>query len=38
MSDVPPGLGILAGRDRELGLLRRWLAELRRIDGREAKP
>ena len=27
MSDVPPGLGILAGRDRELGLLRRWLAE-----------
>ena len=27
MADVSPGLGILAGRDRELGLLRRWLAE-----------
>src|SRR5215472_4641435 len=27
MSDVAPGLGILAGRDRELGTLRRWLAE-----------
>jgi hypothetical protein len=27
MADVSPGLGILAGRDRELGTLRRWLAE-----------
>jgi predicted ATPase len=27
MADVSPGLGILAGRDRELGMLRRWLAE-----------
>jgi predicted ATPase/DNA-binding CsgD family transcriptional regulator len=27
MADVAPGLGILAGRDRELSLLRRWLAE-----------
>ena len=27
MSEVAPGLGILAGRDRELGTLRRWLAE-----------
>ena len=27
MADVAPGLGILAGRDRELGMLRRWLAE-----------
>ena len=27
MTDVAPGLGILAGRDRELAALRRWLAE-----------
>ena len=27
MAAVAPGLGILAGRDRELGMLRRWLAE-----------
>ena len=27
MTDVAPGLGILAGRDRELATLRRWLAE-----------
>ena len=27
MADVSPGLGILAGRNRELGMLRRWLAE-----------
>ena len=27
MADVPPGLGILAGRDLELATLRRWLAE-----------
>src|SRR5271165_6878935 len=27
MADVAPGLGILAGRDRELATLRRWLAE-----------
>jgi len=34
MSDVAPGLGILAGRDRELGVLRRWLAEARAGHGR----
>ena len=27
MADVAPGAGILAGRDRELATLRRWLAE-----------
>ncbi len=27
MADAAPGLGILAGRDRELAMLRRWLAE-----------
>ena len=27
MADVAPGLGILAGRDPELGTLRRWLAD-----------
>ena len=27
MADVASGLGILAGRDRELAALRRWLAE-----------
>src|SRR5271169_1893411 len=27
MADVAPDLGILAGRDRELAMLRRWLAE-----------
>ena len=27
MTDLAPGLGILAGRDRELAALRRWLAE-----------
>src|SRR5271166_3230142 len=27
MADVAPALGILAGRDRELAMLRRWLAE-----------
>ena len=27
MADVAPGLGILAGRNRELATLRRWLAE-----------
>ena len=31
MADVAPGLGILAGRDRELATLRRWLAEA--LDG-----
>jgi len=27
MADAAPGLGILAGRERELAALRRWLAE-----------
>jgi predicted ATPase len=34
MADVAPGLGILAGRDSELGILRRWLAEARAGHGR----
>ncbi|MGH3176919.1 MAG: AAA family ATPase, partial [Streptosporangiaceae bacterium] len=34
MADLAPGLGILAGRDSELGTLRRWLAEARAGHGR----
>jgi ABC-type transport system involved in cytochrome c biogenesis ATPase subunit len=34
VADAAPGLGTLAGRDRELAVLRRWLAQARAGHGR----